>query len=61
MDNTIGKILTVIMLIGGTYLFVQTLSILLDNSGALYVFVFALSVLMLRCGLVSVWKGKISC
>ena len=49
------------MLIGGTYLFVQTLSILLDNSGALYVFVFALSVLMLRCGLVSVWKGKISC
>ena len=49
------------MLIGGTYLFVQTLSILLDNSGALYVFVFALSVLMLRCGLCAIWKGKISC
>jgi len=61
MNNTIGKILTVIMLIGGTYLFVQTLSILLDNSGALYVFVFALSVLMLRCGLCAIWKGKISC
>lgn len=61
MDDVIGKILTLIMLIGGTYLCIQTLSELLYNSGALHVFVFALSVLMIRCGIVSILKGKISC
>ncbi len=61
MNNTIGKILTLIMLMGGTYLFVQTLNILLDNSGALYVFVFAISIIMLSTGIRAIVKGKISC
>ena len=61
MDNTISKILTLIMLMGGTYLFVQTLNILLDNSGALYVLVFAISIIMLSTGIRAIVKGKISC
>ena len=61
MDDVIGKILTLITLIGGTYLCVQTFDTLVYNSGALHVFVFALSVLMIRCGIFSILKGKISC
>jgi hypothetical protein len=61
MDNTISKILALIMLIGGTYLCNQTLSALLDNSGALHVFVFAISIIMLRTGIHAIVKGKISC
>jgi len=61
MNNTIGKILTLIMLMGGTYLFVQTLNILLDNSGALYVLVFAISIIMLSTGIRAIVKGRISC
>ena len=33
MDNIIHKVLTLLMLIGGTFLFVQSLGILLDYSG----------------------------
>lgn len=61
MNDTIGKILTLIMLIGGTYLCIQTLSELLYNSGALHVLFFAISIIMLRCGIASIIKGKISC
>ena len=61
MDNTIGKILALIMLIGGTYLCNQSVNILLDNSGALYVFVFAISIIMLSTGIRAIVKGKISC
>jgi len=61
MDNTISKILALIMLIGGTYLCNQSVNILLDNSGALYVLVFAISIIMLRTGIHAIVKGKISC
>ena len=61
MDNTIGKILALIMLIGGTYLCNQSVNILLDNSGALYVLVFAISIIMLSTGIRAIVKGRISC
>ena len=61
MNNTIGKILTLIMLMGGTYLCNQSVNILLDNSGALYVLVFAISIIMLSTGIRAIVKGKISC
>tara|TARA_R110001592_G_scaffold65235_1_gene200383 strand:- start:648 stop:833 length:186 start_codon:yes stop_codon:yes gene_type:complete len=61
MNNTISKILALIMLIGGTYLCNQTLYNLLDNSGALDILVFAISIIMLRTGIHAIVKGKISC
>ena len=49
------------MLIGGTFLFVQSLGILLDYSGAVYILTFAISIIMLSTGIRAIAKGKISC
>ena len=61
MDNIIHKVLTLLMLIGGTFLFVQSLRILLDYSGAVYILTFAISIIMLSTGIRAIAKGKISC
>lgn len=61
MDNIIDKVLTLLMLIGGTFLFVQSLEILLDYSGAVYILTFAISIIMLSMGIRAIAKGKLSC
>jgi len=61
MDNIIHKVLTLVMLIVGTFLFTRSLDILLDYSGPVYILTFGISIIMLSAGIRAITKGKISC